>query len=613
MQVINFYVLGGLLLALHALRFFGFGFGFLILAHNRKAQNKEGFLSRLFTLFSLPAWAALAILFVIPTLSKVTFYPQDDGSVPTLFPGWLDIGIFVISAALGIALAIMLLREGVQKFDVLRRKATVTSEAERNKKTDVRDVGKMLPQQINFNVEKYIDFSKGTFLGLGENGPVYWPAGEKLPHVQVAGTTGSGKGVFIGMFVTQNIGMGEAVFYIDPKDDEFAPHVVATAAKRFGKTYNFIDLRPTAGPQLNLFAGASKEQIEELFIAGFDLAETGGKGDFYRLADREAAEFIAAKAASIPGATPASLYAEFGEYLRKDLEAESFAKKLKEIAAIPSVNANDGLDLRKIVKDGGAVYVVGSMRNAKVMRLQKMLVIKLIHLAEERKRTSGNSLRPVSLVLDEFIYHISKPVLEGLGAARDKGVHVTLAHQANADFKRCGEDLNAEAVEGAVIENCKLKFVYKIEDPDTADWFAKKSGSIQVDDETKTVERNIALSETVDGRRSIRQAERFLIDSNMIQNLDYDGRKRLGVIYGLGLAQFAYSSPVKVEKDEKNLVSQIFEGSALDTGKSQFDISDEESSTTTSFDLPDGEQDKKGRVIETDGIDPDESETISFD
>lgn len=542
---LNFYIIALLLFVTHSAAISGLLSAFVVFHLNRKGEREATYRSKLYALLSIPPLIVAAAFILLPVVAKFALGR-------TLFDAWwLDALIFVFCAVVGVAAGFYMLRQGVQKLDKIKQKMTVTSEQERNRKTDVRYIDEFLPDPMAaYDTEKYIDFSKGTFLGLGEDkNPIYWPAGKTLPHVEVAGTTGSGKGIFIGMLISQNIGQGEAVFVVDPKNDEWLPHVVATAAKKYGKQYHYINLRPSAPPQLNLFAGANVEEIEELFLAGFGLAETGKSSDFYSIADREAAAFLAKEAVK-PGATPATLCADFYDIIKKEMKAEKFAGYLREMAAIPSVNAAAGIDLRKIVAEGGAVYVVGSMRNAKVMRLQKMLVIKLIQLAEERDRTGDAKLRPVSCVLDEFIYHISKPTLEGLGAARDKGMHITLAHQALADFARCGADLDKEAVMGAVMENCKLKLVYKIEDPDTAEWLARKSGKILVDDETRTVEKNLALSETVDDKRTIRQAERYYMDDNMIMNL----HERLGIVFGLGLPKFSFSSPVKAVKASANLV-----------------------------------------------------------
>ena len=199
------------------------------------------------------------------------------------------------------------------------------------------------------------------------------------------------------------------------------------------------------------------------------------------------------------------------------------------------------------------------MRSEKIVRLQKMILVRLLQIAETRDRIAG-PLRPVGIILDEVKYHLSRSALEALGAARDKGVHVVLAHQSLADLKDVGGDLDGDAVVGSVVENCKVKICYRVQNPDTADWLARMSGSILVDDEARTVSKNIALSEKIDSDRTIRQADRYFVDENMMINLP----SGVAVVYGLGLAKFAQVCNLKTEKRAENVVIKAVEGASMD-------------------------------------------------
>ncbi len=90
-----------------------------------------------------------------------------------------------------------------------------------------------------------------------------------------------------------------------------------------------------------------------------------------------------------------------------------------------------------------------------------------------------------------------------------------------ADLKDWQADLKGDAVVGAVVENAKFKLVYRVMDPNTAEWVARMSGTILVDDEVRKANTGAVLTATIDSERSIRQAERFFTDSNMILNLPY--------------------------------------------------------------------------------------------
>lgn len=439
----------------------------------------------------------------------------------------------------------------------------------RNTRTDVRSVAKdHLPEKAaEFDPVVFFDESKGIFIGLNEkNQPLYLDMGgsTSAPHIQVVGTTGAGKGVSVGVMAAQFLMRDEAVFLCDPKDDEYAPFVLHSVAKKAGKPFHFVNLNRPHGPQFNPVRGATEEEIFELLQAGFSLTEKGDASDFYGIADRREAS-ITAKLMAEKGMNFAEAYTARREVLEnKETGAEKFAGRLRELAETPSINAakGQGVDLEKVVALGGCVYFVGSMRNDIVKTVQRILLVRFIQLAERRDRVAGN-LRKICVVLDEVKYHLSRPALEGLGAARDKGVHFILTHQSIDDLRDCPKDLNPDAVVGAIVENCRVKFCYQLMNPVTAEWMAQMSGTIQVDDETRQVKRNIAQSETILPERSIRQAERYFMDTNMLMNLP----KSVGVMYGDGLAKFVSIQPLKVEKDRAAITVKTCAGAAAPTAR----------------------------------------------
>lgn len=335
-------------------------------------------------------------------------------------------------------------------------------------------------------------------------------------HADIIGTTGAGKGVATGILLYQSILAGEGVFVMDPKDDEWAPHLYRKACEDAGKPFALIDLRKQQY-QLNLIEDITPDELEELFVAGFSLAEKGQESDFYRIDDRKAARMAAQFVSDNPSTTIRDVYN--GDYVQGIAEKiKAFFGKIEELALLNAINSPEGFSLKKIFDEGGCCYVIGSMRNSKIITAQRMLLVRLYQLAERRERVTDVP-RPIAIYLSELKYHLSRPALEGLGAARDKGVHIIMDHQSIADLKDCPADLKGDAVVGAVVENAKFKLVYRVMDPDTADWIARMSGTILVDDELRKAKTDNMLTETIDSERTIRQAERFFIDSNMILNL----------------------------------------------------------------------------------------------
>lgn len=562
---LNFYFIAALLYIAHAFPLLGFCSAFAVFRINRSAADRQNptLRSKLFALLSIPAIAILAAHILLPIISKLEFGTVMTASISDML--WFA-GTFI----LGIIFAVVLLRSGVQLLEKTKGKLTQANALERNKKTDVREIKKHIPDAaLSFDPLKFVDKSKGVFLGLDEQKkPTYieFGGGTSAPHVQVIGTTGAGKGVSLGVMASQFLERGEAVFFCDPKNDEWAPSVMYAAAKRTGKPYHYINLNRPNGAQLNLFEGATADEAFELFQAGFSLTEKGDASDFYGIADRKEA-INTARLMADQHLTIAEVYQAQQDSWPL---AEKFYGKLREMADTPSINAKSGgVSLADVIDKGGCVYIVGSMRNDIIKTAQRILLVRLIQLAERRDRMSGTELRKICIVLDEVKYHLSRPALEGLGAARDKGVHLVLAHQSLGDLKDCTKDLNSDAVVDAVVENCRVKICYRVQSPVTAEWLAQMSGTILVDDESRNVEKNLALSETVDSKRTIRQADRYFIDENMLLNLP----PSVSILYGAGLPKFVSIQPLKVPKSAEAVHIREVDGARLQTANQSLDVS----------------------------------------
>lgn len=451
----------------------------------------------------------------------------------------------------GFILHILLRRVLTSELDKIKKRLVRKTTLERELRTDVRTVKSLLPETLHYDPLHYIDLSKGLFIGMDrENEPMYLPLKDwQKQHADIIGTTGAGKGVATGILLYQSILAGEGVFVMDPKDDEWAPHLYRKACEDAGKPFALIDLRKQQY-QLNLIEDITPDELEEMFVAGFSLAEKGQESDFYRIDDRKAARMAAQFVSDNPSATIRDIYN--GDYVQGIAEKiKAFFGKIEELALLNAINSPEGFSLKHIFDEGGCCYVVGSMRNSKIITAQRMLLVRLYQLAEKRDRVTDVP-RPIAVYLSELKYHLSRPALEGLGAARDKGVHIIMDHQSIADLKDCPADLKGDAVVGAVVENAKFKLVYRVMDPDTADWVARMSGTILVDDELRKAKTDNMLTETIDSERTIRQAERFFIDSNMILNLpDF-----VSFIFTTKtLPSASLISPIKVRKRQLKIFS----------------------------------------------------------
>ncbi|MDN5968779.1 MAG: TraG/TraD/VirD4 family protein [Enterobacterales bacterium] len=556
-----------------------------------------------------PIWQRVIICFSFLCFIFGTISPATSYVLRFLYPSRLEVSTPVILWAIlisftvvGVIFHYVARRILSPEIDKLKRKMVKKTSLERNTRTDVREIKALLPTTEKYDPEQFIDLKKGVFIGLNENrDPQYIPLSDwQKQHADVIGTTGAGKGVATGLLIYQSILAGEGVFEMDPKNDEWAPHLIRKACEDAGKPFYLIDLNKPEY-QLNLIDGITAEHLEELFIAGFSLAEKGEAADFYRIDDRRAARATAQLISENPTATIRDLFnSDFVQSIAETIKG--FFGKIEELALLNSINAPDGLALKKIFDDGGCCYIIGSMRNSKVIATQRMILVRLMQLAELRDRINTTP-RPIAIHLAELKYHLSRPALEGLGAARDKGVHIIMDHQSVADLRDCPADLNGDAVVGAVVENAKFKLVYKLQDPDTALWVAKMSGTILVDDESRKAKTNRVLTEVIDDERTIRQAERFYIDSNMLLNLP----PFVSYIFtATELPRASLISPLKVKKQPL----QVYDVTPITpiSIKKPLDFTDAPAAQTTPV-LVEAEKNKPAEIVPLEPV----AETSSFD
>ncbi|WP_145548218.1 type IV secretory system conjugative DNA transfer family protein [Yersinia intermedia] len=558
-----------------------------------------------------PIWQRVIICFSFLCFIFGTISPATSYVLRFLYPSRLEVSTPVILWAIlisftvvGVIFHYVARRILSPEIDKLKRKMVKKTSLERNTRTDVREIKALLPTTEKYDPEQFIDLKKGVFIGLNENrDPQYIPLSDwQKQHADVIGTTGAGKGVATGLLIYQSILAGEGVFEMDPKNDEWAPHLIRKACEDAGKPFYLIDLNKPEY-QLNLIDGITAEHLEELFIAGFSLAEKGEAADFYRIDDRRAARATAQLINENPTATIRDLFnSDFVQSIAETIKG--FFGKIEELALLNSINAPDGLALKKIFDDGGCCYIIGSMRNSKVIATQRMILVRLMQLAELRDRINTTP-RPIAIHLAELKYHLSRPALEGLGAARDKGVHIIMDHQSVADLRDCPADLNGDAVVGAVVENAKFKLVYKLQDPDTALWVAKMSGTILVDDESRKAKTNRVLTEVIDDERTIRQAERFYIDSNMLLNLP----PFVSYIFtATELPRASLISPLKVKKQPL----QVYDVTPITpiSIKKPLDFTDAPSTQTTPV-LVEAEKNKPAEIVPIEPVA--EASTFDFD
>lgn len=322
-----------------------------------------------------------------------------------------------------------------------------------------------------YSVLDYIDIERGHFIGLDERDePVFIPVEDSRRHAQLLGETRMGKTLSAQIYMQQHLMRGESIIVFDPKADAYMPRVMTAMANRAKVPFYFLDLRSNQPPQFNIFNGASPDEIEELFVQGMFLQDQGDMADVYRGRDRAAARIVANL-----GVQSISEMLASGLSDERVANASRFCESLKELAACTPIQTAHGLNLNEVVGTHSILYIVGSVTHERTIMLQKFLLQRILQIISHKGLQSD--ARWVTLFLDELKHILSPSALRAMSLMADRRCHALVAHQSLKDLQDCGP-LDPQAVYGAIVANTGLKALCKTNDPETAQWGARLSGSI---------------------------------------------------------------------------------------------------------------------------------------
>ena len=413
--------------------------------------------------------------------------------------------------------------------------------------TDIRKVQDDFTGLSNVEIDLHHEFANAKrknclYLGVTLEGtPIEIDRAKwKKSHVQIMGPPGTGKGIQASIALTQSLAYGDAVFVLDPKNDEWAPSVFQSACEKASVPFHLLDLNESV-PQVNLLANSTADEVSEMFYAGFGLSRSGSDSDYYRLDDRKAARLAASRIENGP-LSLAELNTKSKSTAGRNLlaGAKAFFSALDEVSELRCHHTRGGIDLSAPLHNGGCVYIVGSMRNDPVVILQKMFFIRIVQIVEKL----SNKNRHCTVFLDEFKYLLSGVAVNTLGSIRDKGCNILLAHQSLGDFANSGTDVSEAAVRTTVLDTTPIKWLYRPSDRDTAEWISNQTGEIVVSTQTMIANTNIELSESLSTSRTIGESQRNLFDLNTTMSLP----EGCAICIGVGIPKIARVSPLNVSK-----------------------------------------------------------------
>ena len=400
-------------------------------------------------------------------------------------------------------------------------------------KKNKRNIFQEIPIKLREPSEDSILLGKESDLTV----PIYFPASIRSRHVHILGSTGAGKTESVILnFLKQDIAAGRGAIILDAKgDDSFQenlkkwlpPEKIGIVDLSNEKSESFDPLRNGTPTEAALRLHASLSWSEEYYkskalTALLRLFEN----HFKKSEQNPTIEEINRK-----------LYnaATFATEITKDSnEQKVLQKSFNELAGLcDQVKALTLGHMNHILspsKDAPQIKLEDAL-NGKVIyfRLQslispqtvasvgKLIINNINFLAGQTHRVAHSDApkRLVPVFLDEFAAFASPEFAPLIAMARSAGFALHFSHQSIGDLINVGKGFVNQ-----ITDNSGTKIVLRINDPDTAEYFAKSFGTKLINKLTQRITKtDVNLEGELVGEGSSREAHQFRASPDLLKTL----------------------------------------------------------------------------------------------
>lgn len=393
-----------------------------------------------------------------------------------------------------------------------------------------------------FHLSKVWSDNAGTFVATTTDGTsIHLPDKTRTGHVQIIGATGRGKteSMILPMMV-RDLRRGLSSALIDGKGDvELADRIKKQAPHLEVITFNLGDLENSA--VTNPLKVGTSQQITDRIFAAFDF-----KDEYYRNTQYEiTSTLVALLCEQKEEVTFKKLYELFTS---DEKLSDSVSKCRDEVLTRRLVKWLSDNRTKRDESNSGVISQLGQLARGEVAHLvnggeesfslgelmaegqeKQFAVIILIPtlLYQEMAFKLGKLfLQEIAwavaarkekiftpVFLDEFSSFVYQGFLGILNKARSSGIALHLSHQSLGDLEMVSPEFAK-----AINTNTNVKCLLGLNDPTTADFFAKHLGTITEEKVTERANKNgIFKSREMTGEMSIRDVEAYRIHPNKLK------------------------------------------------------------------------------------------------
>lgn len=366
--------------------------------------------------------------------------------------------------------------------------------------------------------------------------------------MQIVGATGRGKTAsVIAPWFIRDFHCGNIPILIDGKGDEQLAESIRVKSnvdsnRDYFKVFNLADSRKSC--RLNPLDGGSAEEIADRLICSLEF-ESSYYRDIQHAAVLTVLEVLKAfsETATLPSlyeyladpgklldlarsrkGMPDHLNAEVGKLcaMNKDVRDERFSGLLSQLRPFVSrgvrelVSSND-MDLVRLIQGKhtsvgkkGCIILLNSMQYQKTAKVLGKLTLQLMAWASSQRPSSATF---TAVYVDEFSSFVYDGFEQFLNKARSRNIGIHISHQSVGDLESISPSFAK-----TVNVNTNIKVLMGLNDPDTADYFARHLGTRSTAKTTERAAKGMFGSVEKTGDMSLRDVEQYKIHPNKLKH-----------------------------------------------------------------------------------------------
>lgn len=350
----------------------------------------------------------------------------------------------------------------------------------------------------SYDPRKYFKIDQGLIF-LGWNAELNEPIYEEYEtfvkkHVQALGRSQSGKNLALQPIAMQMLMSNSFVIMLDVKlaggDDIMAP-MLYQAAQDLNLPYTYMEFGMDAPAQMNILDSKDTDTLYDIIIQLSNMQETSDMAtDFYQQQGKklisEITRFVTQSEEAI---TINEIIKQYGFLLFpqkvKDENKSKVQTTLEVLADWKCINANDAAmpTIRSLIDNGGVWYIQAQNRMSYVIIQAIIAIIQKL----------PNKSRKICLIADEFFKYVNHNMIEIFTEGGGKGIQCLVAYQTASLLKASQLGITSQDMIGTLFANCSYSYIYGSNDPFIFEQVKQTSGTINVDVESKSASRNIAI------------------------------------------------------------------------------------------------------------------------